>query len=347
MNIYKFIRPLIFSIDPEIAHSMAIHFIKKSICPINGSYENEILKQNILGITFKNPIGLAAGFDKNAETGNKIFNFGFGFAEFGTVTPKPQEGNEKPRVFRDIPKQALINALGFPNVGIDEFIKNLNKITEKKAPIGINIGKNKESDGLEDYLTLLEKVPNNIDYITINISSPNTANLRNFLKPENLKIFLKEIVQKKQSLNLKQPLFIKLSPDENQEDFEKTIQIISQNNIDGIIISNTTIDKTNISPSLQNTKGGVSGRPLYEKSNKYLSLAYKQTKGKLVIVGVGGIFNAYDALEKIKLGANLVQIYTGFVYEGVNMGEKIKKDLSFLLKQEGFNNIKEAIGAKL
>ena len=181
MNIYKLIRPLIFSIDPEIAHSMAIHFIKKSICPINGTYENEILQQDILGINFKNPIGLAAGFDKNADTCNKIFNFGFGFAEFGTVTPKPQEGNEKPRVFRDIPKQALINALGFPNVGINEFLKNLNKIDAKKAPIGINIGKNKESDGLEDYLTLLEKVPSNIDYIAINISSPNTANLRNFL----------------------------------------------------------------------------------------------------------------------------------------------------------------------
>ncbi|MFN5352166.1 MAG: quinone-dependent dihydroorotate dehydrogenase [Alphaproteobacteria bacterium] len=342
MNIYKnFFRPLAFSLEPETAHAIALHFIKKSISPLKGVYKSEKLEQKLLNLNFPNPIGLAAGFDKNAETGEKIFNFGFGFAEFGTVTPKAQIGNEKPRVFRDTENNALINSLGFPNEGLEAFIKNLK--TSNKT-IGINIGKNKDSEGLDDYLFLLEKLHNRGSYITINISSPNTPNLRNFLLPENLKVLLQEITNKKKSLNSKVPLFIKLSPDENDKSFEQTISIILNYEIDGIIISNTTTNKKNISSKYSNLKGGVSGKPLFERSNQLLSLAYKQTQNKIILIGVGGISSALDAYKKIKLGANLVQLYTGFVYEGFGLIETIKKDLVLLLEKDGLRNIKDLVG---
>ncbi len=351
MSIYQILRPLIFKIDPEIAHNLAIDFLK--FCPktatlfsVKRNYEN--LRTNLWDLDFSSPIGMAAGFDKNAEVAATLEKFGFGFIECGTVTPLAQVGNERPRIFRLAEDRAIVNRLGFNNLGAEVFEQNLPKIS---VPLGINIGKNKDTkEALQDYLWLLERFYQKASYITVNISSPNTKNLRDLQNENQLDLFLSEILRKKNELkNLHKkntPILLKVAPDLSESEQEKIAATVVKNKIDGIIVSNTTIDRDlNLKSKNAVEAGGLSGAPLFKKSNDALKNFYKFTEGKIPLIGVGGISSAVDAYEKIKCGASLVQIYSAFIYQGFGLVEEIKKELSKKISDDGFKNISEAIGS--
>lgn len=354
MSFYKIIRPVVFKIEPENAHNLAINFLKflpkfsTQFC-LNQDYEN--LHTKLWNLDFKSPIGMAAGFDKNAQVALTLEKFGFGFVEAGTVTPKPQSGNERPRLFRLQEDGAIINRLGFNNLGAEVFAQNVDSFANKiKCPFGINIGKNKDTiDAVSDYLELLERFYNKASYITINISSPNTKNLRDLQKEDQLDEFLKAILAKKNQLkklhNKEVAILLKIAPDLDGFEQEQIAAIVEKNKIDGLIISNTTISRDfNLRSKNAKELGGLSGRPLFEKSNQVLKNIYKLTKGQIPIIGVGGISNAADAYQKIKCGASLVQLYSAFIYEGFGLVEKMKKELSQMVEKDGFANISDAVG---
>ena len=357
MNIYQFFRPLIFKIEPEKAHNLALNYLKflpkfSALLSAPKNYEN--LNNSVWNLNFSNPIGMSAGFDKNAEIIMPLFNFGFGFVEAGTTTPIPQTGNEQPRIFRLIEDQAVINRLGFNNLGANYFYDNLSKINKTSSQIiGVNIGKNKDTiDSSADYILLLEKFYNHADYITINISSPNTKNLRDIQNENLLNDFLQKIAKHKIDLqkisNKNTPILLKIAPDLEYEQQKNIAKIVLDNAIDGVIISNTTIERNiNLKSSKSVEIGGLSGKPLFEKSTEVLRNFYRLTDGKIPLIGVGGISNANDAYAKIKNGASLVQIYSAFIYQGFGLVEDIKKQLSENLKKDGFKNISEAIGCSV
>ena len=354
---YSFFKPLIFKLDPETAHNLAIYALRYNLVSSPNIIEYPSLQTKVFDIDFKNPIGMAAGFDKNAVVFANLFNFGFGFVEAGTVTPIAQAGNEKPRIFRLEKDQAIINRLGFNNLGMDNFLKNIAKKSTQNRVLGqifgINIGKNKDTkNAIDDYLLLLKQVYAKSDYITINISSPNTKNLRDLQKADELDLFLKAIFdEKKQLQNLHGkniPILLKIAPDLNPQEQEAIADIALKNQIDGLIISNTTISRPqNLHSEYKNEVGGLSGKPLFEISNTVLKNIYRLTKGQVPIIAAGGVSNAHDTYRKIKLGASLVQIYSAFIYQGFGLVEQIKKDLDGLLKQDGFTNIAEAVGKEL
>jgi dihydroorotate dehydrogenase len=357
VNIYQFFRPLIFKIEPEKAHNLALNYLKflpkfSSLLSLPKDYEN--LNNSLWNLNFLNPVGMSAGFDKNAEIIMPLFNFGFGFVEAGTTTPIAQTGNEQPRIFRLIEDQALINRLGFNNLGADYFYNNLSKINKNSSQIiGVNIGKNKDTiDASADYILLLEKFYDHADYITINISSPNTKNLRDLQDESLLNDFLQKISQCKNNLqkisHKNTPILLKIAPDLELEQQKNIAKIVMDNAIDGIIISNTTIERNfDLKNSKSVESGGLSGKPLFEKSNEVLRNFYRLTDGKIPLIGVGGISSAQDAYTKIKNGASLVQIYSAFIYQGFALVEDIKKQLSANLKKDGFKNISEAIGCNV
>jgi dihydroorotate dehydrogenase len=343
-----FLKPLLFALDPELAHNLAIGGLK--YFPRAKTVEYSSLENSVFGINFKNPVGMAAGFDKNAEVFSYLHNFGFGFVECGTVTPLAQSGNPKPRLFRLTKDQGIINRLGFNNRGIEYFLKNIQSGNENQIT-GINIGKNKDTiNALDDYLLLLDKVYSRATYITINISSPNTKNLRDLQKADELEIFLAAIMSKKNQLEIEfkksVPILVKIAPDLNLEEQKSIAKIALENKIDGLIISNTTIKRDNLTSELKSEIGGLSGKPLFAASNEVLKNIYQFSAGKIPLIGVGGISCGQDAYQKIKLGASLVQIYSAFIYQGFGLVEKIKKELDEALKKDGFRNIREAIGVE-
>lgn len=354
MSPYQIFRPIIFKLDPEKAHNLAIKFLKflpksATVFSLNRDYKN--LHNRLWDIDFRNPIGMAAGFDKNAEVALTLEKFGFGFVEVGTVTPLVQTGNCRPRIFRLEKDCAIINRLGFNNLGAKIFAENIEKTIQKiSIPLGVNIGKNKDSeDALADYLLLLEKFYQKAAYITLNISSPNTKNLRDLQKEEQLNKFLSEILKKKKLLkNLHQkntPILLKVAPDLDLSEQETIAGIALRNEIDGLIISNTTVSRNfDLQSDCREETGGLSGAPLFCKSNQALKNFYKFSQGKIPLVGVGGISSASDAYEKIKCGASLLQIYSAFIYQGFGLVEKIKQQLSEMIKKDGFKNISEAVG---
>ena len=350
INFYQYLKPLIFQTDPEKAHCLALQSIKHNYIfdyQVQ-EYMKSYFSQNICGIQFDSPIGLAAGFDKNGELTGKIHLNGFGFAEIGTTTPLPQSGNDKPRMFRAIESEGLINRLGFNNNGIDELTSNVRKnYSQKKIPIGINIGPNKNSQNfINDYEIIIEKIYQNqhlFDYITINISSPNTPGLRDLQQINNLKYLLSQVNQKIEKINpqKKLPIFLKISPDINENDTTDIIHLSLENKLSGLIISNTTIDKSNISSHLKNETGGLSGRPLFAKSTELLRQIYKQSEKKIVLIGVGGVSSGQDCIEKIKAGASLVQLYTGMIYNGLFLANKLNKELIEIFQRDDIKHISE------
>jgi dihydroorotate dehydrogenase len=360
--LYKICRPLIFTLEPELAHNLAIKLLKYSP-QLSKARNYKNLTNKVADIDFSSPIGMAAGFDKNAEIPVQLSKFGFGFVECGTVTPLAQEGNPRPRIFRLPHDKAIINRLGFNNLGAKNFLNNiknflpsldsssLSPATKLNIPLGINIGKNKDSEALPDYLHLLDKFYDYASYITINISSPNTKNLRDLQKSDQINEFLKAIKNHHTDLsNSKKkyvPLFLKIAPDLTIFEQEEVARAILDNKIDGIIISNTTINRPYDLVSKQKAEpGGLSGYPIFLRSNQVLKNMYLFTKGQIPLIGVGGVFNADDAYHKIAMGASLVQIYTAFIYEGFGLVEKIKKDLSKKIAAQGFKNISEVIGVE-
>ncbi len=342
---YQIINSFINKLDPELAHSLAIQFLKNLYIPLFPSKDEGILKINVLGNEFLNPIGLAAGFDKNAEVYDKMFALGFGFAEVGTITPKPQEGNSKPRVFRLIEDKAIINRLGFPNQGL---VKIKSRIETKKAAgiLGINIGPNKDSASrIDDYVECFKNFHNLCSYICINISSPNTENLRNFHEQDNLRKLLNEILNIKKNLSSRTPVVIKISPDINDADIDMICKNILEFNLDGLVLTNTSVKlRQNLINKQKNEKGGLSGSPIKDISNLIIKKFFKSTKGKVTIIGVGGIDSGISAYEKIRAGASLLQLYTGLVYKGPFVVAAIKQELIELLRRDGFSSLQKAVG---
>ncbi len=349
---YSLLKPLLLKLNPETAHNLAIMALKNNLVCYPKIQEYSSLQTKVFGIDFANPIGMAAGFDKNAQVFASLFKFGFGFVEVGTVTPKAQAGNEKPRMFRLKEDRAIINRLGFNNLGIDNFLENISKKSPHNKILGINIGKNKDTqNALDDYLLLLRKTYGQSSYITINISSPNTKNLRDLQKADELDLFLQAIFAEKKilqnSTNKNIPILLKIAPDLTQQEQEAIADIAIKNQIDGLIISNTTISRPqNLQSKFKIETGGLSGKPVLELSNQVLKNIYSLTKGKIPIIAVGGISSAQDVYEKIKLGASLVQIYSAFIYQGFELVEQIKKELDQMLKKDQIKNINLAVGTK-
>ena len=344
---FSIFKPYIFSLDPEVAHDLAIKALKINVLPKNiFSVEDEkILETKLFNEKLPNPIGLAAGFDKSAEVYSSLFKLGYGFVEVGTITPKRQLGNPKPRVFRLEKDQALINRLGFNNHG-SEIISTRIANNSPDGFLGINIGPNKDTVNKEDdYYVCLSKLSSFAGYITINISSPNTEGLRNFQNQTELEKLLKGISKVRNEKNISKPIALKLSPDINDNEISKTIEIILKYKISGIIISNTTdSNREKLSDLNKSQVGGLSGQPLKEISTKLIRKFYRETKGKIEIIGVGGVDSGQAAFEKLTAGAVAVQLYTGMVYKGPGVVKEMKKDLISILKKENLKNISEAVG---
>tara|TARA_B100000586_G_scaffold194008_1_gene143129 strand:+ start:564 stop:1610 length:1047 start_codon:yes stop_codon:yes gene_type:complete len=346
---FSILRPFLFKLDPEIAHDLAIKSLKHDYLP-SKLFEvdnEEVLNIKVFGKNFPNPIGLAAGFDKSAEVYNACFKIGFGFVEVGTVTPKKQFGNTKPRLFRLTEDRALINRLGFNNDGMVEVKKRITS-NEKRGILGINIGPNKETlNQIDDFSLCLKELNNLADYITINISSPNTEGLRDFHKRENLKNLIKNLVEPFKNKNEDSVLLLKISPDINNEEVQVIAEILLSMEINGLVVSNTTTqNRDKLKSLLRDEKGGLSGRPLEDVSTNLISKFYRLIGKKIPIIGVGGVYSAESAYKKILAGASLLQLYTGLIFEGPFLIKNIKKELIKMVQEDGFKNIKDAIGKR-
>ncbi|MBT4165444.1 quinone-dependent dihydroorotate dehydrogenase [archaeon] len=348
----KFIKPILFKFNPEFVHD-TINLTARFASVTRTSrilrplfvYKNEKLENQILNINFKNPIGLAAGFDKNAQLTNFMPDLGFGFMEVGSITSNPCEGNPKPRLHRLVKGKGIIVNYGLTNNGAENITKKL-KNKKFRIPIGISIAKTNDSSikgdaSIQDYFKSFQLAKDIADYITINISCPNVGDGRSFEDPELLEKLLKKIKTKQTN----KPIFLKLSPDIKKDNLNKIIQLAENYNIDGFIASNLTKDRTNIDLEGKGKfKGGISGKPTQDKSNQLIKYIYKKTNGKFIIIGCGGVFNGKDAYEKIKAGASLIQIVTGLIFEGPSILKKINKELVELLEKDNYKNIQDAVG---
>ena len=343
------LRSLIFKIDPERAHTLAIKSLKLNLVSniFDKNKNDPMFKTKIFDKEIDNPIGMAAGFDKNAEVYNALFRLGFGFVEVGTITPLKQYGNSKPRVFRLVEEEALINRLGFNNHGAKTVLDRI-KSNKKLGLLGINVGPNKDSDNrLNDYLIGLRTFHEVADYITINISSPNTENLRSLHEESKLQELLTSILKEKNDLKSNVPIVVKISPDIDENQINLISQILLENEIKAIIISNTSESSRNLLSDIQrHQKGGLSGKPIETKSNILINKFYKLLKGKIKIIGVGGVDSGQAAYNKFLAGADFIQLYTGMVFKGPNIAGIIKKDLKDLLLRDGVKNFNEIVGNK-
>tara|TARA_B100000575_G_C23031344_1_gene593777 strand:+ start:53 stop:1105 length:1053 start_codon:yes stop_codon:yes gene_type:complete len=343
------LKSLIFKLDPEKAHTLAIKSLKLNLVPnlLQESENDSLLKTQLFNKDLKNPIGMAAGFDKNAEVYNQLFKLGFGFVEVGTITPLNQYGNPKPRVFRLVEDEALINRLGFNNYGAQNVLERIKK-NPRNGILGINVGPNKDTENrLEDYLDGLKSFYEVADYITINISSPNTENLRNFHDEDRLDELLNEIKKEKTKLNSKIPIVVKIAPDIDDDEIKNISEVLINNEVEAIIISNTSdATREKLKDVQKYQKGGLSGKPIEDKSNILINKFYKSLKNKIKIIGVGGVDSGLSAYNKFLSGASYVQLYTGMVYKGPNIVNIICDDLKDLLLKEGVKNFTEIIGNK-
>lgn len=353
MSLYSLARPFLFNLDPETAHHFALRSLKMGFGPSCAKVDDPALRTVVWNRMFPNPVGLAAGFDKNAEVISQMFAMGFGFIEAGTVTPKPQPGNPKPRIFRDIEHQAIINRMGFPGVGIAKFKDNLAAFLARKphpeGVIGINIGMNKDqTDPASDYTALVRSLGGMTDYLTINISSPNTPGLRDLQQKEPLnELLLAVMEERRKSCGYNPPpVLVKLSPDLTDEQMVDIAEVLIERQVEGVILTNTTLYRPDeLEPTFAAERGGLSGGPLTDINTGVIRRFYALTEGKLPIIGAGGIMNGMDAYAKIRAGASLVQIYSGFIFHGPDIVRKINTDLIDLLHADGFSHISEAVGA--
>ena len=349
---YPLLRPVLFAMDAETAHRLTIKALK--ILPVQmAEHHDAALRVTLWDRNFPNPLGLAAGFDKNAETIAPMLGFGFGFVEVGTVTPKPQAGNPRPRVFRDRAAEAVINRMGFPNIGMNAFKSNFEKFLERRPRpagiVGINIGMNKsQTDPAKDYCMLVRTLGPFADYLTVNISSPNTPGLRNLQDPEAFRDLVGQIMEERTRACGKQmppPLLVKLAPDLDAAQQAALAKAALDSGIDGLILTNTTLDRPDHLPEdFRMEKGGLSGRPLTDKSTAVIRNFYRLTGGKLPIIGAGGVSNAADAYAKIRAGASLVQLYSALAFKGPGVVKEMTSELSDLLKADGFARVQDAVG---
>lgn len=337
---YHFIRPLLFRYDPESIHHVVTSGLKtagriwgvKSLISKQFVLENAALEREVFGLKFKNPVGLAAGFDKNAELVEEFARFGFGFIEVGTVTPLPQPGNEKPRMFRLPADEALINRMGFNNQGVDVVAGRLAQLKRNGLIIGGNIGKNKTTpnqDAVGDYIKCFDRLFDVVDYFVVNVSSPNTPNLRELQEKEPLTHILNTLQQRNRKNEVSKPILLKIAPDLSNNQLDDVAEIVQQSRIAGVVATNTTLSREGLQ-SAENVKeqaGGLSGKPLASRSTEVIRYLRGRLGASIPIIGVGGIHSPADALEKLEAGASLIQLYTGFVYEGPALVKRINTAL--------------------
>ena len=336
------IKSLLFRLSPEKAHHLTFNLVKNmhripGVAGINRGLYADVdnsLKVSLWGLEFPSPVGLAAGFDKDGKLMDELANYGFGFLELGTVTPRAQPGNPAPRLFRLEQDKALINRMGFNNEGVDALVERLKKRKNKRVIIGGNIGKNKltpNDKALDDYLYCFEKLHYHVDYFVVNVSSPNTPNLRELQEKEPLKKMLSRLKSENAKYFKPKPILLKIAPDLTNEQLDDIVEIVLETRIEGIIATNTTISRNGLQAAQTEVEqigaGGLSGAPLRQRSTEVIAYLHQKSKGQFPIVAVGGIFTGADALEKLQAGASLVQVYTGFVYEGPGMVHRINQYL--------------------
>jgi dihydroorotate dehydrogenase len=330
------IRPILFWFDPEEVHYFSFSFIKfiskipfvSSIVKSIYEVKDSRLEREVFGLKFKNPVGLAAGFDKDAKCYKELSNFGFGFIEIGTITPKAQEGNPKKRLFRLKEDSAIINRMGFNNGGVDEAVLRLKK--NNGILIGGNIGKNKitsNENAIDDYLTCFDALFDYVDYFVVNVSSPNTPNLRELQEKKPLTNLLRDLQDSNSKKQIPKPILLKIAPDLTDEQLMDIITIINETKIAGVIATNTTISRDGLQSKNKTETGGLSGKPLTKRATEVIRFLSEQSNKAFPIIGVGGIHSAEDALEKLEAGASLIQLYTGFIYEGPSLVTKINKEI--------------------
>ncbi|MBI5973061.1 quinone-dependent dihydroorotate dehydrogenase [Staphylococcus caledonicus] len=350
---YKLIKPLLFKFDPEKAHGMTIDALKVAqkrsfLLPIIHklfTYEDLSLSQTIKGIQFNNPVGLAAGFDKSCEVPKALENAGFGALELGGITPKPQDGNPKPRMYRLIEDNALINRMGFNNSGMNKALSNLRRHAYN-IPVGLNVGVNKTTaynERYQDYIKVIDTFKADVSFFTVNISSPNTENLQSFHDKDEFSMLCQALKDFKASTEINVPIFLKLTSDLELESFKNILPAITET-FDGMILANTTRKRDGLTSPNKVEDGGLSGQPLFKRNLELVKWAYQQTNGEFLIIGTGGIFSAQDAIQMMRNGASLVQIYSSLVIEGPGLTKKINKDIAKYLKQHNYNNVSDIIG---
>jgi dihydroorotate dehydrogenase len=351
-SIYLLLRPALLALPPERAHALTLRVLQSGLLRSHMSYDHPALNVTLWDRKFPNPLGLAAGFDKNAQVVGGAFALGFGFVEAGTVTPKPQAGNPKPRIVRDKDAEAVINRMGFPNAGLDAFRANLARFLDARPRppglLGINIGMNKDQvEPARDYCQLIQQLGPMADYITVNISSPNTPGLRDLQRKEAFLDLTGRILEERARScgSHPSPVLVKLSPDLTEEQQEELAEAALASGIDGLILANTTLDRpSHLTQDFASQRGGLSGRPLKEKATATIRTFYRLTGGRLPIIGVGGVASAADAYEKIRAGASLVQLYTALVFQGPGLVGAINTGLLELLKKDGLSHISQAVG---
>jgi dihydroorotate dehydrogenase len=333
---HSLIKPVLFLFDPEKVHHFTfalLRFLNKIpgvsyLIKSFYSVEDPKLEREVFGLTFKNPVGLAAGFDKDAKLYQELSNFGFGFIEIGTLTPKPQEGNPKKRLFRLIEDEAIINRMGFNNNGVLNAVERLKQ--NKNVLIGGNIGKNKitpNEEAVNDYKVCFEALFDHVHYFVVNVSSPNTPNLRALQEKEPLTFLLKELQFENAKKSNPKPILLKIAPDLTDEQLLDIIDIVNETKIAGVIATNTTISRENIHSVKKDEVGGLSGKPLTKRSTEVIRFLSEKSGKAFPIIGVGGIHSANDAVEKLEAGASLIQLYTGFIYEGPKLIKQINKEV--------------------
>ncbi|MBW7910843.1 MAG: quinone-dependent dihydroorotate dehydrogenase [Alphaproteobacteria bacterium] len=359
INLYPLAKPLLMAMEPEQAHRLTLRLLKTGLAP-RFCHDDPALRCDVFGHRFPNPLGLAAGFDKDAEVLAPMLDMGFGFVEAGTVTPLPQDGNPAPRLFRDAQNRSVINRLGFPGKGLEYFVARVSDFRVAQAQagadplrglLGVNIGINKETvSAFEDYSRCLSVLAPMADYITVNVSSPNTPGLRDLQSENMLDALLAGLMAVMGALDIppvaRPALLLKVAPDLTPDQRAGVAQLALRHRISGLVVSNTTLARPEaLAPHLKDEAGGLSGRLLKDKACSVLADFYRLTRGQLPLVGVGGIENADDAWRRIRAGASLVQVYTGLVYEGPALVPQVLKGLSARLRDAGLRHISEAVGA--
>lgn len=346
-HLYSVLRPALFGLDAENAHRLAVRILAAAPARATASKGAGPLRQRLWGLEFPNPIGLAAGFDKNAEAFRAALGLGFGFVEIGSVTPRPQPGNPRPRLFRLVKDRAVINRMGFNNDGMERVASRLEGRDRARGVVGVNLGKNKETiDAAADYELGVARLGPLADYLVINVSSPNTPGLRALQGKEPLAELITRTLAARDRLAKKPPVLLKIAPDLTDADQGDIASVALDRGLDGLIISNTTIARpAGLDPAMAVETGGLSGAPLFAPSTALLGRMYRLTGGKLPLIGVGGIAGARDAYAKIRAGASLVQLYSALVYEGPGLVGRIVAELPALLAADGFAHVADAIGA--
>lgn len=337
---------LLLALDPERAHDLAVKSLELGLYPRATEPDDKRLAQRIFGLDFPNPIGMAAGFDKDARVPRELLATGLGFVEVGTLTPRAQSGNPLPRVFRSQADRAIINRLGFNNEGQEAALERLQR--RPAGVVGVNIGAGRDSsDRIADYVSGIERMGSVASYFTVNISSPNTPGLRDLQAPETLDALLKRALTARGALANKPPLLVKLAPDLADADLPEVVDVIVANGVDAIVVSNTTLMRDGLKDAtFARETGGLSGRPLFARSTRMLARVYQLTQGKLPLVGVGGVDSGETAVAKIEAGASLLQLYTGLVFEGPGLIGRIKQALVVAIERAGAHDLKPLIGAR-